>query len=757
MRFFRRTFFLFLVALTWRPFLSAANVDVSTATGNRIEFDNLSHTAIIEGNAQVFTSTANLKADKITVNTQTKHGVAEGNAHVLSSTANLTADKITMDNDTSIGHAIGNVTIKETSSTVTGTEAFYNWQTSTGAMKNAHGISPPWRFSADQMIMRGRGIYELEEGDLTSCDAVPPHFLFHSRRSNVVTGKRATLRKTSLVLGETPVFWMPFYTRSLVPKKYTLRVEPGASGRDGLILKTTLGIPLMLNTYTKFKWDYYQNTGNGWGIEHQYNLPAIKGVFDTYYIYDDNPDEEPESRRFRVNWNHFQKFTSRFSGHAKLNFQSDQSFGKNFSGSDQGLVENSVRGVLSEAGFSYQFKKSSLDLLVERRDRFDSQVSSKSFVSKVTLPRITWNTIPMSFKNFPFLTSFASSYSNETVDRSSPTVNLEYRRTATTGVQIKKDLSFNKSWKLTPRLGMNESWQDHDFNKPNSETDIYVGRYTTGLDVRRRITRAVDLTLGYTYIARTQPNKLNVDVESDDHGVETNIANGLVNARVGRTTRLSLSSGYNFRDAPKSNPTLYKHDSARVVPPSLDIQWEAKKNVNVFFRETYSIYDSAVQRPVNTPLLTSAEVQVGNPASRAYFSQGMSYSKTPPGEDAVLNLSNKLKFYLSPKWYLDILIGYRAVGPSGIDYRKILPTEKSITVVRDLHCWVFRMEFTSRPDRKEASFYIDLKTNLNKSRNLFDRNQTHDFTAFPDRQEDVGDIFPGTPPPVTETTGETQP
>src|ERR1044071_8488957 len=61
---------------------TAAAVEASTATGDVIHYDNNTGIAIIEGNAVVVTSTAVLKADKITVDTRSKQAHLEGHVSV---------------------------------------------------------------------------------------------------------------------------------------------------------------------------------------------------------------------------------------------------------------------------------------------------------------------------------------------------------------------------------------------------------------------------------------------------------------------------------------------------------------------------------------------------------------------------------------------------------------------------------------------------------------------------------------------------
>ena len=120
-------------------------------------------------------------------------------------------------------------------------------------------------------------------------------------------------------------------------------------------------------------------------------------------------------------------------------------------------VENQLRGLISEAGLLYQFKKATLQTQFDRRDRFDSSVSSSNFISKLTLPRVVFNTIPMSSKYLPFYTSFNGTWINETLDRTTPKQTLQYQRSANTGIQVRRDIKINRKLVVTPLAGYQQS------------------------------------------------------------------------------------------------------------------------------------------------------------------------------------------------------------------------------------------------------------------------------------------------------------
>jgi hypothetical protein len=359
------------------------------------------------------------------------------------------------------------------------------------------------------------------------------------------------------------------------------------------------------------------------------------------------------------------------------------------------------------------------------------------------------NTAPLKWKHFPIYTTFNTSFVNDTPVRDTPQQSLLYRRTIATGVDFRKDMRIQKKTTLTPIVGYQESWANRLVTSTGvvTDRDQYVGVYTLGSDLRQRLNRAMNASLRYRYQVRLAPNTTRPDATADDHGVVNNQVTGDVTTRLGRSTLLTLASGYDYRNDPLSVPGKYRHVSSRVIAPNADLQWEVKHNVNVFFRETYSLSDPTTLQPVRTPANTSGELQWGDPNAATFFSQGFSYSKQPVGAPSQLYLNNKLKFYLTRKWYVDLLLSYRAQSDSGTNYSKVFPVEKTVRLVRDLHCWILRMEFTQRPDRTDASFYIDLKANANSSQNVFDRSRQQPAYSTSTRNDGppLDQLFPAGP------------
>lgn len=659
------------------------------------------------------------------------------------SSATLKADQIKVDIQKSEAEATGHFELIQASGTLRGEEAYYNWKTSTGTIYDASGEDAEWRFSGDRLIQPAPNLYLLDDAIVTSCDHDPPHYFFRTSKTRVVAGKKLNMKNVRLTIDEMPILYTPVNNKSLEKKKYKLHMEPGQTTRDGFTFDTYLGVPFTPHSYTKFKLKYLEHTGYKAGIVHDYFRPDLHGHVDYERVRDYNDDPQAQSKEYRARWNHYQRLLPALTFRTNANLSSVQTFGNTYGGSsNQTYVESKTRGLLSEGEFVYQFPKASLTTFFNRNDKFDSTVSSGSFISKITLPRLSFNTTDLLFKHVPFKTSFSANYFNQTNTRNTPDVALRYEQSANATVNARREFPIKKKLVLTPNLGYQQTWQDRRTSTETFSKDIYIGKYLAGLNTRYRLTRSIDLNFSHNYRARLEENRTTLDSSADDHGVETNFLNGSVNSRFGRSTLLILSSGYDFRDAPDSNPNKYQHERSRFSPPRIDIQYEATPNVLLDFNETYALYDQDTQRNVNMPLNTSGGIQIGNPAGLVTFTQRFSYSKTQTGQDAELIFNDRLRFFLSPKWHIDLTLSFRAVGPQSFNYKKIKPIDRTITVVRDLHCWILRGTFSNRLDSREIHFYIDLKTNMAAARNVFNGRPLEEYYPYAEPTPDVSDVFP---------------
>ena len=138
-----------------------------------------------------------------------------------------------------------------------------------------------------------------------------PDYRVRARSIRVSPGRYIEARDATLYLGEVPVFYYPYYRRSLDRHPNNWVLTPGYRSRYG---------PYLLGAYhwyfsddfaVTFHIDYRQRRGVGLGPDFNYDAGKLgKGKFESYYTHDDDPtaggqtNVTTKSNRQRIRFSH---------------------------------------------------------------------------------------------------------------------------------------------------------------------------------------------------------------------------------------------------------------------------------------------------------------------------------------------------------------------------------------------------------------------------------------------------------------------
>ena len=158
------------------------------------------------------------------------------------------------------------------------------------------------------MPMTGtNAVYTATNGFITTDDYSRPLQKIRAKQIKIVPGKYFEARNATFYVGNVPVFYFPYYRRSLEKHENTFVFIPGYRGTFG---------PYLLSSYHWFlneelsgvvHADWYEKRGFGAGPDFNYNLGTFgEGTLKTYYIHDQQPGLDPitglpiPSERYRV-------------------------------------------------------------------------------------------------------------------------------------------------------------------------------------------------------------------------------------------------------------------------------------------------------------------------------------------------------------------------------------------------------------------------------------------------------------------------
>lgn len=218
----------------------------------------------------------------------------------------------------------GNVSIYQGNILQRGDRAVYFYEAGT---LDASGL----RISMDPILLEAgkftaksdgdRTIFVGENAGITTHDVENPNYWVRSDRTTVYPGEKVTFHNLKLYAGDTPVFWLPYFSQPL-DSELGYHFVPGARSHWGPFLLNTYGIMLggERNPVTgenedawllsRWRFDLRASRGVAVGLDlvdmREENKDEISGL-SLYYLYDLDPREtRTRLARFGVDENRFQ-------------------------------------------------------------------------------------------------------------------------------------------------------------------------------------------------------------------------------------------------------------------------------------------------------------------------------------------------------------------------------------------------------------------------------------------------------------------
>ncbi len=241
----------------------------------------------------------------------------------------LTAHRAKVNEKTYQAEADGDVRIQLDDQVFVGEHIRYNFKT--GVME-----SEQFRSGKDPFFMEGKGlssdtneIYTARDAMVTMDDVSEPLLKVRTKHLVIVQDKYVEATHATLYVGNVPVFYFPFYRRTLGARANHFNFTPGYRSRFG---------PFLLGSYNWF-WndeldgaihlDYRIKRGVAGGPDLNFHLGRWgDGSLRYYYLRDQEPEEDlsgkvmPENRqRFYFSWL-AHPFTN-FNVRSQVRYQSD--------------------------------------------------------------------------------------------------------------------------------------------------------------------------------------------------------------------------------------------------------------------------------------------------------------------------------------------------------------------------------------------------------------------------------------------------
>lgn len=259
-----------------------------------------------------------IRGDQVRYFDDLRKVVATGRVEATYRDVKLTCDSATIYMETKDAYLQGRVRLMQIGGLLKGEEILYNFQTRKGTVLQAEGEAGPWRTQGDRAEKISADSFIQREGYLTSCDFEDPHTRLQAREVQVFLDDKVVLKDVLMMLGPTPLFYLPSYTHLLDDKRPRVTLIPGKDKDWGYFLLTAWRVYLHENLQGRFHVDYRERLDLATGLDLSYALPVGgEGIFREYYTYeralhrkrfysrfsapeDDQPTTERERFRFQV-------------------------------------------------------------------------------------------------------------------------------------------------------------------------------------------------------------------------------------------------------------------------------------------------------------------------------------------------------------------------------------------------------------------------------------------------------------------------
>ncbi|MGE4179895.1 MAG: LPS-assembly protein LptD [Limisphaerales bacterium] len=241
--------------------------------------------------------------------------VATNGVQVIFRDATLTARTVHLDQGLGEAIAEGAVSLERGAQTWTGDKLFYNFRT--GAMRAEDfklGTAPVFIAGERALTLEPVGtnrVYGLTNAFVTTDDLASPGYRIRARSVTVREDRRITARDATLYVGDTPVFWYPYYTRRMGEHPVRWVMTPGYRSLYGAYLRASYQVDLGTNSQVSLNIDPYSKRGLGLGPDLRYDLePLGKGNLGGYWIADQDPGTDPvteepiDPQRYRISFDH---------------------------------------------------------------------------------------------------------------------------------------------------------------------------------------------------------------------------------------------------------------------------------------------------------------------------------------------------------------------------------------------------------------------------------------------------------------------
>ncbi|MCM8783448.1 MAG: LPS assembly protein LptD [Candidatus Omnitrophica bacterium] len=629
-----------------------------------------------------------VKGDNVEYLTQEKKIIGEGNVEIVYQNMKLTCERIEFFTETKAAIASGNVKLYQDNTLFTGDKLYYNFETKKGEVINlSMEKMGPWYGGGKSAEKIADKEYVVEEGYITTCDQGKPHYRIRSRKIEVFLDDKIVAHDVSFMVGNVPLFYLPYLRYSLTEKYPHFIFIPGRNKKWGWYMLTAWRHNFIEDKKGFIHLDYRERKGFAHGLDQEYSIKHFGSGFFRYYYMNErdksvSKEVRQETERYRVQLKHRWQISDDTRALMEYHKMSDIDFIKDYFYREEYVNDNHPKSYLSIINSQPVYN---LSFLVQKR-------TNRFFTETERLPEIALNLMNQKLGNSMFYYKSDYSFANLTNKNAGSDLDDDVRR-----FDSYNRLSYFSKFgflNLNPYIGTRQTYYSKD--KYGDEAEIR-GIFYSGMDISTRFYKIYDIhsdflgldinklrhivtpIANYKYIHQPTilPDKLmgfdSLDSINRENVVTLGIENRLQTKRKEKDNLKTVDLG-NF---------LFTGDY-HFKPEDTGSQWRNFKldleltPYNWLRFESDAIYD-----PPSKNFNTANFDLIASHNDIWSLGLGSRYEK-----NSINEITTSFIYNLNSKWQFRVYERY--------DFKKILEdgtkrindfVEQEYAIVKDLHCW----------------------------------------------------------------------
>ena len=212
------------------------------------------------------------------------------------------------------------------------------------------------------------GVFQASDIIFSAEDSEKPSMFIKAKSVEVVPGEHVIFRNASVHIGNQPVFFLPYYKRSLKQQPWNIHFRPGYKSEWGAYLLSSIRWPSDEKFGGEFNLDYRSKRGVGFGPTLHYRSDKWgDGYLNLYRAFDDDPLTDSrglsiDRERDLAQWSHRLR-QDNFTATAVIEYESDEFMRRDFY---EDLYQNNVQPN-TYIELSHDWENYNLSMLVQPR------------------------------------------------------------------------------------------------------------------------------------------------------------------------------------------------------------------------------------------------------------------------------------------------------------------------------------------------------------------------------------------------------